>query len=85
MLTFHLSILTPEGIIFTDNVESLSAPGAEGSFGVLARHAPMMAQLKDGILRVKAPAEEKLFQINSGILEVNNQNNVVILADKAVA
>ena len=49
---FQLSIVTPEGQVYEDQVEGVVAPGEWGSFGVLAFHAPMVAALEAGVLSV---------------------------------
>ena len=53
MLTYQLTILTPDGKIFDNPVEELMAPGAAGMFGVLAQHASMVAALNKGVLKIK--------------------------------
>jgi len=82
--TYKLSIMTPGGRIFSEQVESLTAPGALGSFGVYAHHAPMVTELTKGILRVQRPNKEDSFLVNSGVLEVDGQHNVIVLVDQAV-
>ena len=84
MANYQLSIVTPAGKIFDNTVESLVAPGLMGSFGVLARHAPMVAQVNKGILTVRNETqEEKYFAIGSGILEVSGDNKVLLLSGYA--
>ena len=53
MNTFDLSIISPDGQIYDGKVESVSAPGVLGSFGVLANHAQMVAALQSGVIKVK--------------------------------
>ena len=47
-LKMELSITSPEGIIFSGDVEMIVIPGAKGDFGVLDRHAPFMTMLRKG-------------------------------------
>lgn len=84
MNTYHLSIITPNGKVFDDQVESLVAPGAAGSLGILAGHAPIVVSLKNGLLAVKKENEERFYAISAGILEVSGQNRVLVLSDYAV-
>ena len=63
--------------------ESVPAPGEMGMFGVLAKHAPMVAALKRGILKIKQNASEKLFAVEGGILEVAPTSSVLVLVDHA--
>lgn len=83
MANYQLSIVTASGEVFNDQVESLVAPGALGSFGVLSDHAPLVTSLSAGPLTVTQDGKENYFAVSSGILEVNDQNNVLVLTDIA--
>jgi F-type H+-transporting ATPase subunit epsilon len=66
-------------------IQSLVAPGVEGYFGVLARHAPMVAELTTGELSVlNEQGERDFFAISGGYLEVG-MDRVVVLADASEA
>ncbi len=84
MNTYLLTIITPSGKIFEEQITSLIAPGIDGLFGIMAHHAHMVVQLVKGILQVKSQGTEHFFVIDSGVLEVDSQSNVLILADTAV-
>ena len=84
MSSYHLSIITPQGKQFEGQVDSLMAPGVEGSFGVLASHAPFISALKDGVLTLIQNGAKRFFAISSGVLEVNPKGSVLILSDSAV-
>ena len=58
MSTFPLQIISPEGTIFTGEAEAVTVRGIEGSLGVWANHAPMIAALVPGIVLVRTPDEE---------------------------
>jgi len=76
-----LEIITPEKKIYSGDVESVKLPGAEGSFGVLKNHAPIIATLKKGIVKITdAKKEVQNFEINGGVVEVLN-NKIIILAE----
>ncbi len=83
MATYPLSIISPHGKILEDQVEFLVAPGVEGSLGVLANHAAMVAALTKGVVKVKGVEMEQFFALSSGVLEVNAEHAVLILADMA--
>ena len=76
----HLDILTPEQTIFSGEAESVSIPGMEGYFQVLNNHAPIIAALKTGTIKVKARNQESRYQVNSGIVEVL-RNKVTVLVE----
>jgi len=83
MANYQLSIITANGEVFNDQVESLVAPGALGSFGVLSDHAPFVTSLCGGPLIVTQNGIKNYFAVSSGILEVNEQNSVLLLASFA--
>lgn len=82
---FDLTILAPDHSLFEGRVRSLIAPGAEGYFGVLARHAPMVAELGPGALMIRREnGAEDYFAVSAGFLEVELEG-VTVLADTAEA
>ena len=85
MTPYPVTVLTPHGKLFEDQVEFISAPGVEGYLGIMARHAPMVAMLGKGVLKTQKSGNEQFWAINSGVLEVNKKGEVLVLADAAVA
>ncbi len=76
-----LEIITPDKKLFEGEVKSAIFPGAEGSFGVLDKHAPLVSVLKSGKIElIDNSNEKKEFTIKGGVAEVIN-NKVVVLAD----
>ena len=82
MATFKLTIVTAEKEVFSEDVDSLIAPGIEGQLGILPNHAPLMTQLQPGEMTVRSGNDENVLVVTGGFLEVLN-NNVTILADTA--
>ncbi|GAB4534289.1 MAG: F0F1 ATP synthase subunit epsilon [Thermodesulfovibrionia bacterium] len=78
----RLEVVTPYGLVFSDEVDEIVAPGGEGEFGILPNHAPMFATLKIGMLTYKKGNQIGYLFINWGHAEVSN-NRVLILADSA--
>jgi F-type H+-transporting ATPase subunit epsilon len=81
--TFDLSVVTPEGPIFEGEAQMLIVPGAGGEIGVLARHAPLVAMLKAGEIRVRAKGEWQSFAAGPGYFKVH-QDRAIVLVDDAV-
>ena len=77
-----LDIVTIERLAFSGDVDMVIAPGVQGELGILPRHAPLITALGAGELRFKHGAEEQIFAIGGGYLEVLN-NHVTVLADSA--
>ena len=81
--TFDLSVVTPDGAAFEGEAEMVIVPGAAGEIGVLARHAPLVAMLKAGEIRVKAGNEWQSFAAGPGYFKVQ-QDRAIALVDDAV-
>jgi F-type H+-transporting ATPase subunit epsilon len=81
--TFDLSVVTPEGTAFEGEAQMLIVPGAAGEIGVLARHAPLVAMLKAGEIRVRAQGEWQSFAAGPGYFKVQ-QDRAIVLVDDAV-
>ena len=70
-MNFHLTVITPQRVVFDTEVTSLVAPGEEGHLGVLANHAPLITTLASGRLAVTlASGERQTFTIGPGFLDV---------------
>ena len=80
-LTFHVDIVSTEKEIFSGSVHRLVAPAEMGEVGILARHAPLLARLRPGLVRVvQEPDCDESFFISGGFLEVQ-PHVVTVLAD----
>lgn len=76
----QLDILTPEGRIYSGEVESVILPGLGGKFQILKGHAPLIAALEPGKVKIKASGNAMEYQIKSGICEVIN-NKISVLTE----
>jgi F-type H+-transporting ATPase subunit epsilon len=81
--TFDLSLVTPEGAAYEGEAEMLIVPGAAGEIGVLARHAPLVAMLRAGEIRVKTSGDWQTFAAGPGYFKVQ-QDRALVLVDDAV-
>lgn len=78
-----LEILTPKGVIFSKEVNSVIAPGKLGLFGILPGHAPLISSLGPGNIVIDEESGNKTnYKIDSGFLEVLD-DLVTILANSA--
>jgi F-type H+-transporting ATPase subunit epsilon len=80
MATIRLEIVTPEKMVFSEDVDAIQAWGVEGQLGILPHHAPLMTMLQPGDLVIRRGSREDLLTISGGFLEVR-PDKVVILAD----
>jgi len=80
-----LEIVTPNGVIFDDEVKQVTLPGSEGEFGVLPKHATLVSLLDTGVIVIeKADGSEVAVAINSGYVKVDEEKTTCIV-DGAVA
>ena len=77
-----LEIVTPQGLVFSEEVDEVTATGSEGEFGVLPGHVPFVTVLKIGMLTCKSGNETKIFFVNWGYAEIGS-DKVMVLADSA--
>ena len=82
-MSFKLSIVAPSGKVFEDTVDSIAVVGTEGAFEVYSKHTPLISTLKAGIARVRKDKLEFKYEVTSGVLEVDLEHNVTLLADQA--
>ena len=78
---FKLSVVTPEKVVFEQEVRSIIAPGSEGYLGVLTDHAPLLTALQAGKLEVvDSDHRRSEYCLSGGFLEVSG-NVATVLAD----
>ena len=84
MADLHFELVTPERLVRSEEVHMVVVPGAEGDFGVLAGHAPVMATIRNGELAIyrTAGGEPERIAIEGGFAEVN-ESGLTVLAEKA--
>src|ERR1700744_3402605 len=84
MATFHFDLVSPEKLAFSGDVDQVDSPGAEGDFGVLAGHAPVVAALRPGILTVSSGGARQKIIVLGGLAEVSDKG-LTVLADVATS
>jgi len=81
-MAIQLEIVTPEARLLSMQVDSLRAPGVDGSFGVMPGHTPYVAALQPGELAYVAGGREHLYFVGGGFAEVSG-DKVIVLAESA--
>jgi F-type H+-transporting ATPase subunit epsilon len=82
MANFHFELVSPEKLLFSGEVSQVDVPGEEGEFGVLAGHAPYIATLKPGVLKIYGEGAPKSIVVRGGFAEVNPEG-LIVLAEYA--
>jgi len=83
MLSFQVSLVRPDALIFSGEADQVDLPGAEGDMGVLANHAPLVTTLRPGIIVVHREGGDMRVVVNGGFAEVGPAG-LTVLADMAV-
>ena len=83
MATVRLEVVTPEQRIYSDDVDMVVIPAAEGEMGVLAGHVPTVAGLLPGALRITKAGHTSELLVGNGFVEVTH-TTVSVLTDMAM-
>ena len=78
----HVIVISPEKTVYDGQADSVVAPAWDGEVGILRNHAPMMALLGSGQIRVNSGGSVSRFQVDGGFLQVD-ENVVTVLSEKA--
>ena len=75
----QLDIITPDTTVFTGKVSLVQLPGKDGSIEILSKHAPLIAVLKAGKIKiVDSEKKEQFFEVKGGVVEVVNDKVLVL-------
>lgn len=75
-----LEIITPEKQLFEGETDLVQLPGTDGLFEILNNHAPMIAALGEGKIKIANNNDFQYIEIKGGVVEVLN-NKIIVLAD----
>ena len=83
-MSFKLEIISPQSIIFNDEIDLCIFPGIEGDFGILKNHMPFLTTLRLGIAYIYK--EKKLIEtylVTGGVVEVSD-NQCTLLTEEVI-
>jgi F-type H+-transporting ATPase subunit epsilon len=78
-----IDLITPEKLVFSDNVDFVVAPTASGEIGILPKHAPLLAQLAPGEIRLTTGDTVRSLAVTGGFIEVRPGSHVEVFAETA--
>jgi len=83
-MALHFELVTPEKLLFSEEVHMVVVPGTEGDFGVLEGHAPVMSVIRTGELTVYSGANtvSQRIHVEGGFAEVSARG-LTVLAEAA--
>ena len=82
-ISTHLEVVSAEKSLFSGKVSYLSVSGKQGELGIMAGHAPLLTEIKPGMVRFKNGKVDEVIYISGGFLEVQPEG-VTVIADTAI-
>ena len=79
-----LEVVTPDAVVYSEDVHMVTMPGVEGEFGVLPHHTALLTQVVPGEMIVRKDGHERFLAIGEGLVLVTG-DRVAIVTDMAVA
>jgi F-type H+-transporting ATPase subunit epsilon len=79
---FNFELVTPEKILMSDSVSSVSVSGVEGDMTVLANHSPIATSLRPGYVDINTNGKTERFFLTGGFIQIT-PDEVVVLAESA--
>lgn len=83
-MSLLLKIITPDKIVFSQEVDAVQVPGVEGEMGILTAHAPLVSAIKPGELSYTIGAHQEFLAVGEGFVQISG-TQVSVLTDMAVA
>lgn len=78
-----LEIVTPEGRVYSDTVDTVVLPTVQGEIGILPGHLPLLTQIEDGELRVQKGNATESLACGRGFVEIAG-DKISVLAEQAI-
>jgi F-type H+-transporting ATPase subunit epsilon len=81
--TLKLQIVTPEAIVYSEDVQMVTLPAMEGQIGVYPMHIPLLTQIVPGEIIVRKDGEEHYLAVGEGVVQITH-DGVAIVTDMAI-
>ena len=81
-MSIRCEIVSQDRQVYAGDADMVIVPGVQGEMGILPNHAPLLSNLKYGILRVRYQGQEEIFTIAGGVIEIQ-PDFVTVMADAA--
>ena len=81
--TLKLEIVTPDAVVYSEDVHMVTLPGIEGQIGIYPQHLPLLTQIVPGEIIVRKDGVESFLAVGEGVVEITAQR-VAIVTDMAI-
>jgi F-type H+-transporting ATPase subunit epsilon len=82
--TLRLQIVTPEAVVYSEEVQMVTLPAVDGQIGVYPMHIPLLTQIVPGEIIVRKDNHESFLAVGEGLVEITS-DRVSIVTDMAIA
>ncbi len=82
-MKLHFELITPERVVFKQEVDQVTLPTQQGEISILSNHVPLVASLVAGVARLKVGDIEEDVAVSGGFIEISADGKVRVLADTA--
>ena len=82
--TLRLEIITPQAIVYSEDVNMVTLPAIEGQIGIYPLHIPLLTQIVPGEIIVMKDGHESFLAVGEGVVEITS-HRVAIVTDMAIA
>jgi F-type H+-transporting ATPase subunit epsilon len=81
--TLRLEVITPDAVVFSEDVHMVTLPGIEGQLGIYPMHIPLITQVVPGELMVTKDGRDSFLAVGEGLVDIT-ADSVSIVTDMAV-
>ncbi|MEN8702920.1 MAG: F0F1 ATP synthase subunit epsilon [Polaribacter sp.] len=76
-----LEIVSPEAVLFSSQVDAIAVPGEDGEFQMLNNHAPIVANLKEGLVKIHIHSQQQINkeELNSLLVSLDTDDKILTL------
>jgi F-type H+-transporting ATPase subunit epsilon len=82
--SLKLEIVTPTAVVYSQDVDMVTLPAADGQIGILPHHVRLLTRIRPGEIAVRKNGEQTFFAVGEGLVDVTG-DHVSIVTDMAVA
>lgn len=79
----NTKIITPTGVVFSGETQSINITTSAGEITILPNHAPLVSKISGGHVRLKLEEDIQTYELGEGVLEIRHKSEVVILVATA--
>jgi F-type H+-transporting ATPase subunit epsilon len=81
--TLKLEIVTPDAVVYSEDVQMVTLQAVEGQIGVLPQHAPLLTQAVPGEMIVRKDGRDSFLAVGEGLVVITG-DHVAIVTDMAI-